>query len=727
MANTITYSSRVIELTIAASSGTIVTDDYIKQATSNAEGIVVYVADTTHLTVAEMVGTFNNSNNVTAEVSGAVATVSALVDPSGQIAAGYAPSYVSLVTGTNDASETNIFRMVADGATATYITEPDSSSQWLGMDMLIYIGRRGQAAVSKAISNNEMVDMQTGNTAGIRIIGKSGTLSTLTFGYAKYLDDDEVNFPPMYTHSGTKLKGNYSNTTFIYCDTYGEFNFYDSQLFADDYTVNSNYSTFEGYFRGANSLFKDCTYSIISGTWYMYDFTFEGIDSAFVPLTAPTYMEKVLIQNIQQVEVGTGFYAAFVGYEADIKDLKVYKNDGSLEPKWFGAAYASPTLHLLNTHIDYNALDSSTFASGGVYAVVNNALDLTVVDEEGNPISGATIEIKDKYGLSLFKQLSVTKSTAGMNATATTLYTSAATTDLDSTDNYVGDTPIVRLRIEKMRVTGKTSSTQYTVVRGVEGTTAMAQSTTTWRIYKATRPVTDSNGKIFTSGTSLYEIMSQILNINVGASFNPFIIRIRKPGYKEYKKKFIISGDLLKSGTTDGLAKTVTMSIASPCVVTLTGHSLKIGTPVSFTTTGALPTGITAGTTYYARPDLTLTEADEFWLYGTRAQAIAGGSTGRINTSGSQSGVHSISTCYLIDSTANFTLANCPVGSIVHNTTDNTFSTVNGIYSTTTVSLREDIMASGENYKIYKPLITGLSWKIALKKNRFRETKSLPQ
>ena len=47
--------------------------------------------------------------------------------------------------------------------------------------------------------------------------------------------------------------------------------------------------------------------------------------------------------------------------------------------------------------------------------------------------------------------------------------------------------------------------------------------------------------------------------------------------------------------------KTVTLSIASPCVVTSTNHGLRDGTGLVFSTTGALPTGITAGTTYYAK------------------------------------------------------------------------------------------------------------------------------
>jgi phage-related tail fiber protein len=74
---------------------------------------------------------------------------------------------------------------------------------------------------------------------------------------------------------------------------------------------------------------------------------------------------------------------------------------------------------------------------------------------------------------------------------------------------------------------------------------------------------------------------------------------------------------------------TVTITIASPGVVTWTGHVLQNGDPVKFTTTGALPTGITAGTTYYVINRAT----------NTFQIATAPGGTA-INTSGTQSGVH---------------------------------------------------------------------------------------
>lgn len=88
--------------------------------------------------------------------------------------------------------------------------------------------------------------------------------------------------------------------------------------------------------------------------------------------------------------------------------------------------------------------------------------------------------------------------------------------------------------------------------------------------------------------------------------------------------------------------KTVTMTIASPCVVTSTNHGLKNGTGIVFTTTGALPTGVTSGTTYYAGNVATST----FNLYDTQANAVASGSTGRVNTSGSQSGTHTAKSAY---------------------------------------------------------------------------------
>lgn len=77
------------------------------------------------------------------------------------------------------------------------------------------------------------------------------------------------------------------------------------------------------------------------------------------------------------------------------------------------------------------------------------------------------------------------------------------------------------------------------------------------------------------------------------------------------------------------LSATVTMTIASPCVVTWTAHGLDTGDPIKFTTTGALPTGLTAGTTYY----VSKIDANTFNVTASPGSA-------NINTSGTQSGTH---------------------------------------------------------------------------------------
>jgi microcystin-dependent protein len=79
---------------------------------------------------------------------------------------------------------------------------------------------------------------------------------------------------------------------------------------------------------------------------------------------------------------------------------------------------------------------------------------------------------------------------------------------------------------------------------------------------------------------------------------------------------------------------TAAISIASPGVVTLNGHSLDDGDSIYFTTTGALPTGLTANTLYFVK----YVDTNTFRLAATRGGVA-------INTAGSQSGVHTLFDC----------------------------------------------------------------------------------
>jgi len=77
----------------------------------------------------------------------------------------------------------------------------------------------------------------------------------------------------------------------------------------------------------------------------------------------------------------------------------------------------------------------------------------------------------------------------------------------------------------------------------------------------------------------------------------------------------------------------ITVTVASPAVVTDLFNELSDGDAIRFSTTGDLPTGITAGTIYYV---LNTDVPDKFNIYTTSP-------TNLVNTSGTQSGVHKVS------------------------------------------------------------------------------------
>lgn len=84
------------------------------------------------------------------------------------------------------------------------------------------------------------------------------------------------------------------------------------------------------------------------------------------------------------------------------------------------------------------------------------------------------------------------------------------------------------------------------------------------------------------------------------------------------------------------VAAVSSISNASPAVVAYTGHGFSIGDPVVFTTDGTLPTGLVAGTVYYVSS--TSFTADQFVVEDEDGDDI--------NTSGSGSGAHSVTTRY---------------------------------------------------------------------------------
>jgi microcystin-dependent protein len=80
---------------------------------------------------------------------------------------------------------------------------------------------------------------------------------------------------------------------------------------------------------------------------------------------------------------------------------------------------------------------------------------------------------------------------------------------------------------------------------------------------------------------------------------------------------------------------TATITIATPGVITKAAHGLATGQVVYLTTTGALPTGITANTRYWVN----VVTSSTFTLATSLANALAGTV---IATSGTQSGTHTV-------------------------------------------------------------------------------------
>jgi|GEM_PF-2380594 len=92
-------------------------------------------------------------------------------------------------------------------------------------------------------------------------------------------------------------------------------------------------------------------------------------------------------------------------------------------------------------------------------------------------------------------------------------------------------------------------------------------------------------------------------------------------------------GNIKLSQTASKSLGVATITIATPGVVTNTAHGLIAGDSVQFTTTGSLPTGLSASTDYYVIA--AGLAANTFQVSLTVAGAA-------INTSGSQSGVHTL-------------------------------------------------------------------------------------
>ena len=176
-----------------------------------------------------------------------------------------------------------------------------------------------------------------------------------------------------------------------------------------------------------------------------------------------------------------------------------------------------------------------------VFVMESFTFDLTVLDDDNNPIDGATVTLKDAQGNSQLLTKTTTY-TAGSqyNKTDTSITTGGAAPSVGS-----------KYRIGMERISVDSGSNPYTVTRAVDNTTANYFGVGNQKLYFwLVNPSLDTNAsgqltQTFPMARYWYEYDAAAgsgVNItDTEQSFNPFILTISKPGYLTYKKKFTLN------------------------------------------------------------------------------------------------------------------------------------------------------------------------------------------
>ncbi|HMN87177.1 MAG TPA: hypothetical protein PKA74_14455, partial [Bauldia sp.] len=140
---------------------------------------------------------------------------------------------------------------------------------------------------------------------------------------------------------------------------------------------------------------------------------------------------------------------------------------------------------------------------------------------------------------------------------------------------------------------------------------------------------------------------------------------------------------------------TVTIWIANPGVFTRTSHGLAVGDRVVFSTSGSLPSGITAGTMYYVK---TVPSTSTFTVASTSSGSA-------IRTTGSQSGTHKMTSSAMWVCSSNS--AGC--GGTGNGVTDKAAFARTCKYNQTPVNVTVGGLSGGPNFMCSSKAITPLS------------------
>lgn len=253
---------------------------------------------------------------------------------------------------------------------------------------------------------------------------------------------------------------------------------------------------------------------------------------------------------------------------------------------------------------DFETQLSTVLSTGGTSATLQS-----VLDDDGNPLSSGT------YFLTI-DRLAATKE-----------YIVATLTVTGSPGAYVGTLTNIN-SVSRQGIIGTTGAVEVHRVGATCGITDFAD-------IQVLADIVRGGASLISSSPLYYD-----------ANFVPTVGQFQIAAWdyiKTYVDTVATNGAPDASVTVKGIsqltaapARTIgiaTISIASPAVITRTAHGLVLNNTVRFTTSGALPTGLSVGTIYYViAAGLT---SSTFQLATTQ-----GGTA--INTTGSQSGFHSL-------------------------------------------------------------------------------------